>query len=305
MKYITFKNHRISKLSLGTVQFGLDYGIANTSAKPSKESVFEIIKYVTDNGINCFDTAQDYGDSEKVLGGTLPRDKNLFVVSKCKSDLFRKDAQAAILKSLQNLNLDSLYALLLHDSKILHDWQDSDSLIIDSLIKESKIKHFGVSIYTSNEFDLAVENDKIDIIQIPFNMFDQRAIKENWFTRAKEKNKLLSIRSIYLQGLLLMDKDKVPHRLQSAIKHLDLLSFFAQKLNMTKSELALSFVDTLAQDSLILFGCDNIDQAKENIENYNKLKKLDADIITQIISSFKNIEEEIYNPIRWLEWKEK
>jgi len=305
MKYITFKNKKISKLSLGTVQFGLDYGIANTSGKPSQQDVTKIIDYVTNNGINCFDTAQGYGNSEKILGDSLPKDKDLFIVSKFKSNLFREDAQAHILTSLKNLNITSLYALLLHDSEILHNWQESDSFIADELIKSSKIKYFGVSIYTSEDFNLAIENDKISFIQIPFNIFDQRAIQYDWFKKAKEKNKLISIRSIYLQGLLLMETNKVPTELQSAKKHLDTLNLFAKELNMTKNELALSFVDTIAQDSLILFGCDNINQAKENINNYRNLKKLDTNTITKIITHFNNIEEDIYNPIRWLQWQNK
>ncbi|ADN08184.1 aldo/keto reductase [Sulfurimonas autotrophica] len=305
MKYITFKNDKISKLSLGTVQFGLDYGIANTSGKPSQKDVTEIINYVTNNGINCFDTAQGYGDAEKVLGNSLPNNKNLFIVSKVESSLFRTNIQANISTSLKNLNIDSLYALLLHDSKILHDWKENDSLIVDNLIKNSKIKHFGISIYTSEDFNLAIENDKINFIQIPFNIFDQRAIKEDWFHRAKEKNKLISIRSIYLQGLLLMEKDKIPPQLQSVKKHLDTLNAFAKELHITKNELALSFVDTVAQNSLILFGCDNINQAKENIQNYKNIKKLDHDMITKIIANFENIEEEIYNPIRWSKWQNK
>lgn len=299
MKYITFNNKKISKLSLGTVQFGLDYGIANATGKPSKKDVNKIIKYVTDNGINCFDTAQGYGDAEKVLGDSLPQDKELFIVSKFASHLFRDDAQKHILTSLKNLNITSLYALLLHDSKILHNWQQSDSLMVDKLIKSSQIKHFGVSIYTSEDFNLAIENDKISFIQIPFNIFDQRAIKQNWFKKAKEKNKLISIRSIYLQGLLLMERDKVPAKLQSAKKYLDAFNLFAKELHMTKNELALSFVDTVAQDSLILFGCDNIHQARENINNYKNIKKLGTDTINKIMTYFNNIEEDIYNPTRW------
>jgi len=305
MKYITFKNKKISKLSLGTVQFGLDYGIANTSGRPSQKDVNKIIKYVTDNGINCFDTAQGYGDSERILGNSLPKDKELFIVSKLASNLFRDDVETHILTSLKNLNITSLYALLLHDNEILHTWQESDSLIVDKLIKSSKIKYFGVSIYTAEDFNLAIENDKISFIQIPFNIFDQRAIKQNWFQKAKERNKLISIRSIYLQGLLLMERDKVPAKLQSAKKYLDTLNLFAKESKMTKNELALSFVDTIAQDSLILFGCDNINQAKENINNYRNLKKLDTNTITKIITHFNNIEENIYNPIRWLEWQNK
>ncbi len=105
----------------------------------------------------------------------------------------------SIKDSLASLQINSLFALLLHDGDLLNSWNNNYSNKVKALKKKKKIKYFGVSIYTTKEFDLAVLNKDIDIIQIPFNIFDQRAIKENWFERAKENDKLLFIRSVYLQ----------------------------------------------------------------------------------------------------------
>lgn len=299
MKFIDFNNNKLSKLSLGTVQFGLNYGIANDNGQPSQENVNEIIKYIYDNDINCFDTAQAYGNSEEVLGKAIKNKEDIFVISKLKSDLFKKNLIDNVSKSLNNLNIDSLYGLLLHDCELLYNWDNKYALFIDNLIEQNKIKYFGVSIYTNEDFELAIKNKNIKFIQIPFNIFDQRAIHNNWFKKAKENNKLIFIRSVFLQGLLLMDIDKLPSNLISAKKYLILLESYCKKLNITKSELALSFVDTIAKDSLILFGCDNIKQAQENIESYSNLKELNIEIIQDIIKDFKDIEENIYNPTKW------
>lgn len=299
MKYIEYDGNRISKLSLGTVQFGLNYGVANNSGKPSQENVNKIIKYVSDNGINCFDTAQAYGDSEKVLGIALKDLENKFVISKLKSPEFRENSLENISESIQNLGKKALFALLLHDSELLYSWTEEDSKNVKELIKNSKIKYFGVSIYSSEDFELALLNESIKFIQIPFNLFDQRAYREDWFEKARRQNKLIFIRSAFLQGLLLMDKDKIPLNLQSAKKYIDILESYAKDLDMSKNELALSFVDTIARDSLILFGCDNITQAKENIENYNSLNKLDTCVIESIMKDLSEIEESIYNPTKW------
>lgn len=299
MKYIKFDNHNISKLSLGTVQFGLDYGIANSDGKPLQKDVDKIIEYVSNNGINCFDTAQAYGNSEEVLGRSLKNIDEKIVISKFKSNIFRENLSENISISLKNLNLPSLFGLLLHDSDILYDWKNDDTKSVNQLIDSKKIKYFGVSIYTSRDFELAIENENIKFIQIPFNLFDQRAYKENWFEKAKKNNKLIFIRSIYLQGLLLMEKNKVPSNLKSAKKYLDILDKYCEKLKITRNELALSFVDTIAKDSLILFGCENITQAEENIKNYNSLKKLSQTTIENLSKDLSTVNEEIYNPTKW------
>jgi len=299
LKYINFNGDKISKLSLGTVQFGLDYGIANNSGKPSQKSVNKIVNYLYNNGLNCFDTAQAYGNSEEVIGPALKTKDDIYLISKLKSDTFTSNAIENVNKSLENLKVDSLYALLLHDSGLLYNWKNEYSAFVDILINSKKIKYFGVSIYSSNDFMLALENEKIQFIQIPFNLFDQRALKENWFQKAKECGKIIFVRSIFLQGLLLMDKDSIPKNLENSRKYLEKLDFYCLKHNISKNELALSFVDTIAKDSLLLFGCDNLIQAEENLKNYSSLKALNEYVILEISSMFLDVDENIYNPTKW------
>ena len=299
MKYINFNGCKISKLSLGTVQFGLDYGIANTKGKPSQNNVNEIVKYVAKKGINCFDTAQAYGTSEKVLGKALKYIQKSLVISKITSELFQKDTVKCMLNTLENLSIESLYGLLLHDSKLLYCWNESYTQKINELLDKNRIEYFGVSIYTSEDFHLALENNSIKVIQIPFNLFDKRAYEEQWFQKAKENNKLIFIRSIYLQGLLLMEKDKVPYEIKEAKKYLNILDDYSKKLGLTRNQLALSYVETIAEDALILFGCDTLEQAHENIDNYNSLKKLEKKTIEEISNKLADIDEKIYNPTKW------
>ena len=299
MKYINFNGEKISKLSLGTVQFGLNYGIANISGQPTQSRVNEIIDFVNSSGINCFDTAQAYGNAEEILGNALLNISNSLVISKLTSDLFQNNLKENIKISLDKLKINSLFALLLHDSKLLYEWNDKHKQNILNLIDNNLIKYFGVSVYSSEDFDLAIENEDISIIQVPFNIFDQRAIKLNWFKKARKKNKLIFIRSIFLQGLLLMDKNKIPKNLEHSKKYIDIFENLCEELHLTKNELALSFVDSVAKNSLLLFGCDNIEQAKENISNYNSLKYLDKSILLRIENEFSNISENIYNPTRW------
>lgn len=299
MKYIKFNGNEISKLSLGTVQFGLNYGIANTNGQPNQEDVNQIIEYVHKEGINSFDTAQAYGNSEEILGNALLNISDSLVISKLKSDLFENNLKENVKISLEKLKINSLFSLLLHDSKLLYEWNDKHKQNMSELIDDKLIKYFGVSVYSSEDFDLAIENDDISIIQVPFNIFDQRAIKLNWFKKAREKNKLIFIRSVFLQGLLLMNKNEIPKNLEHSKKYIEKFEDLCEELHLSKNELALSFVDSVAKDSLLLFGCDNIEQAKENIYNYNALKHLDDSILLRIKNEFSEAPEHIYNPTKW------
>jgi len=298
MRHVIYEGTKLSKLALGTVQFGLDYGISNASGQPSQEKVNSIISYVISKGINCFDTAQAYGNSEKVLGEAVQNDKS-FIISKLKSEVFKKNAYENVKASLIKLNQKALYALLLHDSELLLNWDDTYSLQVKKLKEAGLIKNFGVSIYSQEEFEAALHNESIDFIQIPFNLFDQRAISFDWFKKAKQNKKLLFIRSIFLQGLFFLDEEALPAKLDAAKEALSDLETYCKEYDMTMSELALSFVDSVATDALLLFGCDTLEQAKENIHHYNNLKHLDSSQISLLHHRFKDIDEQIYNPGKW------
>ena len=96
MKSIEFDNQQLSKLSFGTVQLGLDYGISNNSGKPTQKTADDIVEYLIHEGINCFDTATAYGNSEEVLGEAIGTSKNIQLISKVKSDLFLDDVETEV-----------------------------------------------------------------------------------------------------------------------------------------------------------------------------------------------------------------
>lgn len=301
MKYITYNNEKISQLCLGTVQFGLKYGIANKIGQPSENSVNDILDYSIKKGVNCFDTAQDYGESEKILGNYFKKNNsfNNLIISKIKSEHFFT-AYSILYENVQNSCRklhNNLFALLLHDNIILKNWNSTYTDYINQLKSQNLIKYFGASIYTDEEFNLALNNKNIQIIQIPFNVFDQRAIKNNWFEKAKKHNKLLFIRSIFLQGLLLMDD--IPSQFSHSKKYFIKYNEIAEKTNLTKSELALTFVLHNSFDSIIIFGCVSIEQAKINLNNYHKILNHNRNIHINNFEFFSNVPEKIYNPVRW------
>jgi len=299
MKQIEFEGKKLSKLSFGTVQLGLDYGISNTEGKPTQNTADEIISYLVEDGINCFDTAVAYGNSEEVLGHALNAQSDVNLISKVKSDLFKTNLEKTVISSLKRLQSNKLFSLLLHDSELLSNWNEEYTKIVTLLQKKGLIDYFGVSIYTSEEFDVAIQNPSIRIIQIPFNLFDQRAVNDEWFKKAKEANKLIFIRSIFLQGLFFMNTNELTGNLVEATRYLEEMHNIRTSLNLSIAEFTMAYVDSVASDAVILFGCDTLDQAKENVNSYNNLPIIDNDVLNIINTKFSDIPEYIRNPGQW------
>ena len=299
MKTIKFENNLLSKLSFGTVQLGLNYGISNTKGKPTQSTADEIIQYLIKDGINCFDTAVAYGNSEEVLGNALPVQSNVNIISKVKSNLFTSDLEKTLNQSLNRLKTNKLFGLLLHDSELLNDWDNQKDATVSLLKEQGLINHFGVSIYTSEEFDMALENPVIQIIQIPFNLFDQRAVNDKWFIRAKEANKLIFIRSIFLQGLFFVESDQLTGNLIGAVPYLKEMHNLRSGLNLSIAEFTMAYIDSIATDAVILFGCDTLEQAKENVNSYNQLPTIEQETLRKINAIFSDVPEYITNPGQW------
>ena len=129
MKDIVWNGENISRFVLGTAQLGMDYGIANASGRPTEKAACEIVKEALDNGVNCFDTAQVYGDSEIVLGKCLKRvhRRRIKIVSKLSSKLEPSDSESikrTVKESRQNLGVDQLWGLMLHETDWLALWNE-------------------------------------------------------------------------------------------------------------------------------------------------------------------------------------
>jgi aryl-alcohol dehydrogenase-like predicted oxidoreductase len=297
MKQIEWNDHALSGLCLGTVQLGLQYGIANTQGQPSSEESNKILAAVTEKGINCFDTAIAYGNSEQVLGDFFRQsEEKFYVITKISSQELHSDPDI-LQNSLQRLHIKRIFAVLLHDS-ILLDNAEEFALKAD-WIKERYTDYVGVSIYTDEEFSKAVSNPRVDIIQIPFNLFDQRAVALGWIEKAKTNNKLLFIRSIFLQGLLLLDSTTAETKVPGSGVFLTQLDAVRDELQLTRGELALSFVVNSAPEAIIIFGSETRDQALQNIENFEQTRTLDSEMLNTLFKTFQATPESIYSPSCW------
>lgn len=299
MRYLEFDGDRVSRLALGTVQLGIDYGVANREGRPGDLEARKILESALEAGVNCFDTAIAYGKSEEILGRYLPKEENIHIVSKISSAEFYDSFGESLERSLRRLERESLYAMMLHDSKALHGWGDRERSIIGSARERASFEYFGVSIYNDEEMKMALDIDEISMIQIPFNLLDSRALRSGWIEEASRRGKLLFVRSVYLQGLFFLERSDLRGTLSKARKPLERLAAIAEELGMTLPMLALSYVASAAPSCVLVLGAERAAQMKKNAELFSNLPILDKELVSRILSIAEDVPPELINPSLW------
>lgn len=208
------------KLALGTVQFGLQYGIANQSGQVSKAQAIEVLALARLHGIADLDTAIAYGDAEARLGQIgvqdfrvvtkLPPLPAAFPPGVANAGVWAKAQLAA---SLQRLGIDRVYGLMLHRPTDLLGSQGQVLLAaLEDLQAQGLVQKLGISIYAPSELDAVMQLARWGLIQAPFNLVDRRLQTSGWLYRLKDLNVELHTRSAFLQGLLLTTANALPPR---------------------------------------------------------------------------------------------
>lgn len=285
----------LEKIILGTAQFGLDYGINNKNGRPSDKELENILITAFYNNIFFLDTAEIYGDAHKRIGEFHFKysSKKFNIITKFNKLKFSGNFITHISKNLCELNVDYLYAYLFHNLKDLKKYSKNIDQLI-KLRKEGSIYKLGVSLYTNEEIEQVLNQfDFIDLIQIPFNIFDNINQKGIILSKIKEKGIEVHTRSVFLQGLFF--SDKLPNNLISLKPYINVLNKLSTKYSMTKSEIALNYCLNQSNIDKVLIGIDTKNQLMENI---NGSKHLSLDIIDEINSIYvKNTK--LLNPVNW------
>lgn len=254
-------------IALGTVQLGVDYGIANTTGKPTKDEARAIIDRAYTLGIRYFDTAQAYGNSEEVLGAFLSEYSDLNIISKFAPDLDYLTPN--VLSKSFDITIQKLrqkpWGMMLHRYTWMKDWKNGLKDTIKKVLIDEGVL-FGVSVYSAAEADVLMAIDEVKIIQIPFNIFSKDMLSV--LAKAKQTNKMLFLRSIYLQGLLLMDIAMLPREMSFAKEFLEDFHEFCVMKKLTIKEFCLGYVLFKVKEfgGLIVFGVETDVQLLENIE---------------------------------------
>jgi len=291
------------RLVLGTAQLGMNYGIANQTGKPDMATARNIVRTAWEGGIRCFDTAQSYGDSERILSdifSDLGILHEVRVITKPAPhiDYTNKDEmEKALNKSLATLKLGRLYGLMLHRETSLALFDDGLYDILRHFVEQGLVEHIGISLYSPDKALPALDKDIISMLQVPANMCDQRFYKTDLFELAETKKTEIYIRSVFLQGLLLMGKESLPEHMKFAVNVIDKVEQLCQAFNLTKQELAMRYIMQKYPRAFIVVGAETQKQLKNNVNIWKYSKPVS--VVTEVDSIFSDLDERIINPTLW------
>ena len=283
---------QVSAMSLGTVQLGLNYGIANNEGKPGREKSFSILSAAADEGITALDTARAYGDSEEVLGAffrTAPGLANkIFITTKLSSGLPAGSSASEVEKalvqsvetSLSNLGLPKTNCLLLHSAADMTIHGPAVAKTLERLVLRGLTDMAGVSVYHPAEVDQLLLNEVYRAVQLPMNVFDLRFQKTGAIERLASRGVKVFVRSVFFQGLLFLDPDaesagpgnpggisgaRLPADLVPyAASHLRKLRRLSDRAGMSIAQFAITFLRDMPGITSLVLGADNPDQVKQN-----------------------------------------
>ena len=284
-----------NRICIGSANFGLNYGYKKK--KLNKKKIKMIIDYSYKMGINYIDTAISYGNTNKI-SGDLQSKKFNFVTKlplppkKIKS--LKNWCISTIIKAKKKLNVDHIYGLLIHDTKILENKNNANEIYeaLNILKKKKIINKVGLSIYDPTELDCYFNTYKFQIIQFPFNIFDRRILNSGWLQKLSKKKVELHVRSVFLQGLLLVELEKIPKKLKKWNKYFLKLNKFVEKKNISKKRACISFVRKYKTIDKFVIGINDLDQLKENLTLF-------GDKIIKIPSNLEVKSQKLLNPKMW------
>jgi aryl-alcohol dehydrogenase-like predicted oxidoreductase len=291
------------RLGLGTVQFGMNYGKVDPQNQTSAEEVAQILSYAYENGIRTLDTAFSYGNSESVLGSTLQPNQEFEIVTK--TPTFGSDevtiASAEQLltgfnESLKRLNKPHVYGLLIHHAQdLIKDKKGHLFSALEKLKSQGLVKKIGISVYTGEEVSILLKRYSIDLIQIPINILDQRLIQSGALKELKEKGVEVHARSVFLQGLLLLDPERLSPFFKPVSGVLKNLRNFLTENKLSAQDGALLFVKKIKEIDCVLTGVNNLDQLNSNLESYQRTANLSLNDFEQFAVS----DATFLNPALW------
>ncbi len=294
----------MNNICIGTAQFGMNYGIANQLGKITIRMARDIVEIAVSNDIWFYDTAQSYGISEEVLGQIFSDMKingQVKCITKLRPNFTYKsfvNLRDAVQESSDKLNVDCLWGLLIHRHEISGDWNGFLKSIRE-LKDTGFINHFGVSVYEPEVAVKFAKEENIDIIQVPFNILDKRLLSNNFFEIARDNKKKIFVRSIFLQGLLLLDKIQLQDKhFEWAIEYIDIVRDFVQFHSLDLKSFLLNAVLSKVPYAYIMMGIDSVDQLIQNINNI-KTGHIAKNTCNLWWSSLPNIPEGLLNPAKW------
>jgi aryl-alcohol dehydrogenase-like predicted oxidoreductase len=293
----------LSKLGLGTAQWGLSYGISNQSGQTIRDEVARILKFARDSDVRLIDTARSYGHAEQALG-----DNNLsgFKVITKLAGLSDQHAsqlslgemlESSFVKSLDLMGVDNVQGLLVHNCDDL--FSQFGAGIIQFLNRQKSLERchkIGVSVYSSLQINKVLDLFTPDIIQLPFSVFDQRLLRDGTLAALKELGVEIHARSVFLQGLLLMKVEDIPVYFRHWMPQLSAWNQICSDLRLPPQHAALDYVISNHYINQVIVGVENLSQLVDllsatygnDVSRFDVLSQSDPEILNPALWNLKS-----------------
>lgn len=296
---------RGSPFILGTVQLGMRYGIANQAGQPDAHAAEAIVGECLKGGIDRFDTAQHYGESETVLGAALQAcgaTQRARIITKLSPSLADSDAitlRQSVAESLARLNVPALDTIMLHREEQLALLDGAIGNALTTLVHEGIAARIGISVYTPDMALRALRHPLVDVVQLPASLFDRRFETAGVFQLARETNKEIHIRSVLLQGLLGMEPAALPQSFAELFPFLEQFHCVCETYGVPWAVAALAWARRRYPDAGILFGAESAAQARQNLEIFPENDVSYIPFMTELDVICPPQREALLNPALW------
>lgn len=280
---------------LGTAQLGLNYGISNKTGQPGSNQAHEILEIAHINGVKILDTAFAYGNAEKVIGEF--NESRFEIISKL-PDLSNIDFQrnckiisTFLLSTLENTKQGQLHAYLLHSVDNLKNGGELMWNQLQDLKNQGFTKKIGYSLYSPKQLDEFFNKYRPDIIQIPMNILDREFQKTGWLKRLKDSDVEIHVRSVFLQGLLLMNYEE---QLINFPLYKNTWDKFREELKDFQGsplDYCLGFIKGIEEVDEIVIGANSAKELKEILNSESKINSVPIEL--------SNSDPKLIYPFNW------
>jgi aryl-alcohol dehydrogenase-like predicted oxidoreductase len=266
-------------LVLGTANFGLNYGVGNKGKKITKPEASRILQEASKLGVKKIDTAMNYGDAESILGNSITSTNQFEVTTKIPAAVFSQPGETlkCIRRSLKKSRQNSYLAVLLHNTSFLNNLENIKLRKELSTLKELGLTlHLGVSVYTEEDIKKSKEFfPEFDFFQILENVCDQKKYNSKYLQDTADQGTTFFIRSIFLQGMLLMNPQILPQSLVYNKESLIQLNKFCELKNISVLDLCVHYAKSIPWAAGVVFGVNSVQHLQEINESYKKSFHID------------------------------
>jgi aryl-alcohol dehydrogenase-like predicted oxidoreductase len=276
---------------------GLDYGVNNHSGKISFSESCAILIEAYKNGIVVLDTAETYGNAHQVIGDfhRLNPKVKFKVITKIPHNTVFDELEQKIKKYCEELHVDDLEVLMFHSFETYKNC-NKDLYVLESLKRDGVIKHIGVSTYTNEQIEELLLDDRISVVQLPFNLLDNESIRGDLLKKLKIKGKIVHTRSTFLQGLFFAESSKNKLIYNELSDEIEVVKKIAESENTTIINLAQSYCVNQKNIDNVLIGVDSVKQLVDNLEALNYVLSIES---KSKINAIKVKNTDLLNPSLW------